>query len=158
MSEAWIEHGEQGDCASCGSARSRSMGSCPACGRVMASRPARFRMPELPNWLNQALGSWLRGRTLQELAFYAACVPMILPLPIAALIVFGIRFAQVPERPVLMAWRSVVLTATVNVIVSLWVWSHISAALYGLLVFLWTGFWDAVPAPGALPTPEPIPV
>lgn len=159
MTESWIEHGEQGDCSSCGRARSRDLGSCPACGRMMASRPACFDAPKLPPWLDRALGQWLRGRTVPELVFYAACVPMVLPLPVAALVLFGIRYAQVPDRAVFMAWRHVIIAAAINLVVSLLIWAQVSQALYGLIVFLWTGFWDAIPVPGStLPAPGPIPV
>jgi hypothetical protein len=133
------------------------MKSCPACGRIMASCQ-NVGIPDIPSDIKRFALPLLQGRTLKELAFYAALVPMILPLPAGSLIVFCIRFLQVPDHAVFLAWRKIIVAAITNLIVSIWVWLQISEAIYGFLTLTWGLFWGTISPEATAPIPQPIQV
>ncbi len=113
---------------------------------------SRTRSLNLPVWLDQRLGEWLRRTPLHKVAMILALVPLVIPLSIGAVAMFALLVWRSQElRRHLRLWAPVLLIAAINIAVSAWALSELSEALLRALIDWWGNM------PVHLPRPDPNP-
>ncbi|MHA7877085.1 hypothetical protein [Roseivivax sp.] len=118
--------------------------------------PTTLELPRLPVWIDRPLAGWLRGRDLPEIALHLACVPLLLPLPLAALALGGLHLARRGTRGDQREWLVIMATAALNLGLSLYLLHLLGGALAETALEGLHDLWRMVlPLGGEAPGPAP---
>lgn len=131
---------------------------CPDCGRALLGPPAIWPA-ETPAWIGRWFSRWLRERDLRQIAFYLACVPLLIGLPVASIAIFGMLFWKNPTRMLARRWSSVLVVALLNIAVSIYALTHLSDLFWNVGIEGLRSIWDILlPRPPIPAGIEPVPV
>jgi hypothetical protein len=145
----WIR---EGACSDCRGWPPALHGRCPSCGRSLSVLAGM-----LPQWLDRGLGAWLQRRNPKDLALRMACVPLVIPFPLLALLIFGLSARHEPGTDLLRSWWPVLVLALLNILLSAWLLSEAAESIVRFVLGWWGIMHDVIPQPPA-PGPQPIPV
>ena len=120
--------------------------TCPTCGRSLNG--ALFTLPELPDWMDYRLASWLRGKTPRDIALIASCIPVFIPFPIIALFLMAVTRYRKRDGGTVREWAPILVISIVNITLSILLLNYVSNGLWDIL-FNW---WEK--SPGLLPSPQ----
>lgn len=135
-------------CPTCGGTRILADTPCPTCGR----EPETLRVV-IPRWAEigplRPLVDWLLNAPRLHVVGVLAAIPLILPLPVIAIIYAARKASGMAARDWALSWGFIIVIALTNILVSSWIFS---AAADGIVsaIFHW---WQSLP--DLLPTAEP---
>lgn len=110
----------------------------------------------IPYWVDDRIVAWITRKQVREIAMILAVVPLLTPMPIIALLMFGGTARKHSFRGHVRAWRFVLLAATVNLAISTWLLSELAEILWATIVNWWTILPELLPTPRSDPQPVPV--
>lgn len=140
-------HATSGICPTCGGTRILADTPCPTCGRA----PDTLRVV-IPRWaeigpLRPALDWFLNGPRLHVIGVLAV-VPLILPLPVIAIIYATRKASEMAAREWMLSWGIVVGLALINIVLSAWVFSAAADGIVSFVLHWWQSVPELIPAEG----------
>lgn len=119
--------------------------TCENCGSFVPLEDAS----DISHFVKAIFGKRLNEIPPSDIAFYLACIPLLIGPPVAAIVIAGVKILQDRSRLHLPAWRKPIGIAVVNILISLLIWRYaatqvsdtihgtIHDALYGLRDLFW---------------------
>ncbi|MBS3652593.1 hypothetical protein KEU06_28870 [Pseudaminobacter sp. 19-2017] len=69
-------------------------------------------------------GRRLNEMPVSDIAFYLACIPLVIGPPVAAIVIIGVKIMQDRSRLHLAEWQKPLGIAAANILISLLIWRY----------------------------------
>lgn len=140
-------------CPRCSFALTANTTTCESCGSFVPLEEAS----ESGQFIRIIFGKRLNEMQPHEIAYYLACIPLVIGPPVATLLIAGVRIFQDRSRLHMAEWQKPVAIAALNILISIVIWRYVAHQLTDLVqdaVYWVRGLFDL--KPWGFPRPTPV--